>query len=101
MSDEYPLFPELSEVGREEAQNLVNRFKVELKKAAEKVLSELYTDIVVHISEDVPSDECLFEARHIISFVKEYRPSIKECIKDVKRMQKICKKRKIKFTEEE
>ncbi len=52
MSEEYPLFPTLSEAGAEEAQALVEQFKVQLKKAAEEVLSNLYTDVAAHIESD-------------------------------------------------
>lgn len=52
MSEQYPLYPELPEAGREEAGALVERFKVQLKKAAEEVLGGLYTDVVCHIESD-------------------------------------------------
>ena len=52
MTDQYPLYPELSEAGKEEAQALIEKFKVQLKKAFDNVLSDMYTDIVVHIESD-------------------------------------------------
>lgn len=52
MSNEYPLYPDLPEGGAEQAQALVNCFKEDLKKAAEEVLSTLYTDVVPHIQSD-------------------------------------------------
>lgn len=52
MSEEYPLFPELPEAGKEEAQNLINKFQEELKKVADETISHLYTDVVHHIESD-------------------------------------------------
>jgi hypothetical protein len=46
---DYPLYPELSEKGQEEAQKLVDRFKAEITKAADAAIADLYCDVVVHI----------------------------------------------------
>lgn len=51
-STEFPLFPELPEAAKEEAQELVDKFKLALEKAAKDVLSTLYTDVAVHIESD-------------------------------------------------
>ena len=53
------------------------------------------------VKHDIPADECLSEARFIIAFVKEYRYTFDDAMKGIKKMQKICKKKKIKFSEEE
>ena len=52
MSDEYPLYPELSEAGREEAQRLIDKFKKKMKEAADEVLGELYVDVACFIESD-------------------------------------------------
>lgn len=52
MNSEYPLYPELSEVGKQQAQKLVDSFKAQLKKTADGVLGELYCDVVAHIESD-------------------------------------------------
>jgi len=52
MSDKFPLYPELPEAGAEEAQRLVEKFKGQLKQAAEEVLGQLYCDVAVHIESD-------------------------------------------------
>ena len=49
---EYPLYPELKEPAAEEAQNLIDKFKEQLKKAAEKAIGNLYCDVAIHIESD-------------------------------------------------
>ena len=50
--NEFPLYPELPEAGKEEAQALVDKFKEQLKKAAQDAISDLYTDVAVFIESD-------------------------------------------------
>ena len=50
--NKYPLFPDLAPGGAEEAQALVNAFKIKLTKAAEEAISNLYIDIIPHIESD-------------------------------------------------
>ena len=52
MSDEYPLFPDLPEPAAAEAVALIERFKAELRKAAENTISDLYVDVLPHIESD-------------------------------------------------
>ena len=56
MSEEYPLFPELSEQGAQEAQKLMDAFKSRAKETLSELLDEvcgdLYTDIIPHIGSD-------------------------------------------------
>lgn len=52
MSKEYPLFPELPEAGAQAAQALIDRFKEQMRKAADEVLGDLYINIVPHIESD-------------------------------------------------
>jgi hypothetical protein len=49
---EYPLYPELPEPGAQQAQALIDRFKEQVKKAAEECIDDFYTDIVPHIESD-------------------------------------------------
>ncbi len=49
---EYPLYPTLPDAGKVEAQELINKFKSDLIKMAEKVIGNLYCDIVPHIESD-------------------------------------------------
>ena len=52
MSEQYPLYPTLPEAGAQEAQELIERFKQQLKTAAEFAIADLYTDILPHIESD-------------------------------------------------
>lgn len=52
MSKEFPLYPELSEEGKKEAEAVVELFKAKFKKAAEECLGEIYTEIPSYIESD-------------------------------------------------
>lgn len=52
MSEEYPLFPKLSEPGQQEAQALIDQFKEQMKQVCENTLRELYTDVACYIESD-------------------------------------------------
>ena len=52
MSKEYPLYPEVTEKGQQEAQNFINEFKEKLKKVADEVIGDLYVDIPSYIESD-------------------------------------------------
>jgi len=52
MGQEFPLYPELNEAGNEEAQQLVDKFKEQLKKSAEEVIGQLYCDVAMYIETD-------------------------------------------------
>ena len=50
--NQFPLFPELSDQGQKEAVELIEKFKVELQKAANQAIMELYCDIPDFIESD-------------------------------------------------
>ena len=52
MSEEYPLYPALSEKAEEQAQHLMDGFKVKMKAIAEEVLGDLYCDVAAYIESD-------------------------------------------------
>jgi len=52
MSEEYPLYPSLTEQGKEEAQKIMDRFKPQLKNIMEEVMGQLYTDVSYYIESD-------------------------------------------------
>ena len=49
---EYPLFPELPEAAQEEAQALIDRFKEEIRKAADEAIGDLYVKVMPYIESD-------------------------------------------------
>ena len=52
MSEEYPLYPELTDQGKEEAQKIMDSFKPKLVKLMEEVLGDLYTDVSYYVDSD-------------------------------------------------
>ena len=52
MSGNYPLFPDMPDAAKEEAQALIDQFKVALRKAADDVFSTMYVDVVSCIESD-------------------------------------------------
>lgn len=50
--NQFPLYPELSEEGKTEAQRLIDSFKEQLKKIAEDVITNLYVDVPDFIESD-------------------------------------------------
>lgn len=52
MEEQYPLYPELSEEGKKEAQLIMDAFKKKLKKAANEILSDFYCDVAMYIESD-------------------------------------------------
>lgn len=52
MSAEYPLYPELTEEGKKEADLWLQKFRDKMKKVAEEVVSESYSSCVEYIQSD-------------------------------------------------
>jgi len=52
MSEEYPLYPALTEQGQEEAQKIMDSFKPKLAKLLDEVMGDLYTDVSYHVESD-------------------------------------------------
>ena len=52
MSNEFPLYPTLGEAAENEAQSIIDKFKADMKKAADEALGDLYCDVAVHIESD-------------------------------------------------
>ena len=52
MSAEYPLYPELTEEGKKEADWWLQKFRDKMKKVAEEVVSETYSSCVEYIESD-------------------------------------------------
>lgn len=52
MSEEYPLYPELTDQGKEEAQKIMDSFKPKLMELMNEVMGDLYTDVSYYIDSD-------------------------------------------------
>jgi len=52
MSEDYPLYPELTEQGKEEAQKIMDSFKPKLVALMNEVLGDLYTDVSYYVDSD-------------------------------------------------
>jgi len=52
LKTEFPLYPELTEAGKQEAVELIESFKENLKEAAEEVIGSLYCDVLHYIESD-------------------------------------------------
>lgn len=52
MNEEYPLNPELTEEGKEEAQKIMDSFKPKLTALMNEVLGDLYTDVSYYVESD-------------------------------------------------
>lgn len=69
MSKEFPLFPELSKGGSEEAQQLIESFKKKLTSAAEYAISNLYCDVL----HDIESDSWMNYRNDMMAGFKDYK----------------------------
>ena len=52
MSEEYPLYPELTEQGKEECQRIMDSFKPKIAAMIDNLLGELYTDVSYYVESD-------------------------------------------------
>lgn len=52
MTTEYPLYPELTEQGKEEAQRILDSFKLKIASLVNEILGEIYKDVAIHIESD-------------------------------------------------
>lgn len=48
----YPLYPELTEQGKEEAQKIMDSFKPKLVSLITEILGDLYTDVSFYVESD-------------------------------------------------
>lgn len=52
MSENYPLYPRLSEEGVKEFEAVIEQFKKKMVRVAEEAIGDLYTDLSMHIESD-------------------------------------------------
>lgn len=54
--EEYPLFPELTEQGKQEAQELMIKFEIQLKEKALEIMSSITSEFYCNVLNEVESD---------------------------------------------
>ena len=52
MSNEYPLYPRLTEEGEKEAQRIMDSFKPRIKSLVDELMGDLYCEVAHHIESD-------------------------------------------------
>lgn len=69
---EYPLFPELNEEGKRQAQELMLKFEKVLKEKAFKVIEEFSTDFYCNILHEIESDHWANYRSKILNGMSNY-----------------------------
>ena len=70
---EYPLYPELTEEGKKEAQELMIRFEKTLKESAIKIIEDFSTDFYCNISHEIESDHWINFRQKIVNALCDYK----------------------------
>lgn len=83
MENEYPLYPEVSEIGKQESQKFIDQFKEKLKKVAEEVIGDLYVDIPCYIESDSWSNF----RNQVMDGFKDYKTRLKQSEFDFKEIR--------------
>jgi len=52
MSKDFPLYPELTQEGKDEAQRIMDSFKPKILALVEEVMQNLYCDVSMHVESD-------------------------------------------------
>ena len=71
--EEYPFYPELTEIGKQQAQDLMIKFEVELKKSAIKIITDFSTDFYCDVLNEIESDHWANYRRKIVNALCDYR----------------------------
>jgi hypothetical protein len=86
--NEHPLFPELTEEGKREAQNLMNRFEQMLKVKAVEIIEKITTEFYCDILNDIESDHWQNFRTKILSGLCHYSNSKKNASYDFERIRR-------------
>ena len=70
--NEYPLFPELSEQGKQEAQDLMNKFEKKPKEKALEIMGDISKDFYCDILNEVESDHWINYRTKIVAGLCDY-----------------------------
>jgi len=84
MSDKYPLYPSLTETGKEESQKIMDMFKEKMAELAKDMLGRLYCDVACHIE----SDSWTNYKNNLMDGLRDYNNKIKHGDFDYKEIRK-------------
>jgi len=73
MLDEYPFYPELTEAGKKQAQDLMDKFEKSLKEQALKIMSEITTDFYCNVLNEIESDHWVNYRSKIVNTLCDYK----------------------------
>jgi len=70
---EYPLYPELTEQGNQQAQDLMNKFEKTLKESATQIMSNITTDFYCDILNEVEGDQWTNYRTKMVNALCDYK----------------------------
>ena len=70
--EEYPFYPELNESGKEEAQQLLNKFKIDAKTVLDNLLEDYLGEVYCNIIPEIESDSWQNYRNKIMDGFKDY-----------------------------
>ena len=86
--NEYPLFPELTEQGKKEAQDLMIKFEKRLKERAVEIMKDITTDFYCDILNEVESDHWSNYRTKLLNALCDYNNKGKQGAHDFDRIRK-------------
>lgn len=74
MKDEnkYPLFPELTEEGAQQAQELMNKFEKKLKETAVNIMEDITTDFYCDVLHEIEGDHWFNYRTKLLNAMSDY-----------------------------
>lgn len=72
MEKEHPLYPELTDEGKQQAQDLINKFEKDLKAKAIEIIKETTTDFYCDVLNEIESDHWTNYRTKILSGLCSY-----------------------------
>ena len=68
----YPFYPELTDEGKQQAQDLMIKFEKTLKESATKIISDFSTDFYCEVLHEIESDHWTNYRTKIVSAICDY-----------------------------
>jgi hypothetical protein len=73
MNNQYPQYPELTETGKKQAQELMIKFEKELKESAIKIMQNITNEFYYDIVNEIESDQWSNYRSKILDYLKGYK----------------------------